>query len=176
MLALPRIRIASLSLLMLACDTAKVQPVDSSAARSVAATAADSSGGVASAPIPTATVSASDPGEVLREYYAAIQKRDYDRAYSLWADGGRASKQTRAQFAAGFAETSKVSIAVSDSTHLEGAAGSRYLTVPVAVDATLSDGRHQHFVGSYVLRRAMVDGATAEQREWRIYSARLKSR
>ena len=172
-----RLRITCFSLLVLACDTTRVQPADTSAATSATpvATPTDSARRAASQTIPTPTDSAASPADVLREYYAAIEERDYDRAYSLWSDGGRASKQTRAQFVAGFTKTSKVTVTVRDSTRVEGAAGSQYATVPVVVDATLSDGRRQRFEGSYVLRRSMVDGATPEQRRWRIYSASLSS-
>ena len=38
----------------------------------------------------------------------------------------------------------------------------------------MSDGRQQNYRGKYVLRRSMVDGATAEQRVWRIYSADIE--
>jgi hypothetical protein len=40
----------------------------------------------------------------------------------------------------------------------------------------LRNGTHQHFVGTYTVRRAMVDGATPEQRRWHIYSAHLQQR
>jgi ornithine carbamoyltransferase len=52
----------------------------------------------------------------------------------------------------------------------------RYATVPVIIDAVTRDGTKQRFTGTYTLRRAMVDGATPEQRRWRIYSARLRTR
>lgn len=114
--------------------------------------------------------------DVLRRYYAAIDAHDYDAAYVLWGQNGTASKQSRAQFAAGFAQTAHVRATMSDSARIEGAAGSQYATIPVAVDATLRNGRTQHFVGAYVLRRAMVTGASEADRRWHIYSARLTAR
>lgn len=116
------------------------------------------------------------PAQLVRRYYDAIQARDYDMAYALWGQSGQASGKNRADFAAGFAQTTQVRATVSDSVQMEGAAGSQYATVPVVVDATLRDGARQHFEGSYTLRRAMVDGATPEQRRWHIYSADLKAR
>jgi hypothetical protein len=116
------------------------------------------------------------PALLVRRYYQAIQAGNYDSAYSLWVQSGQASGHTRDSFAAGFAQTREVRAVVSDSVNLEGAAGSQYATVPVVVDATLRDGTRQHFEGSYTLRRAMVDGATPEQRRWHIYSADLKPR
>jgi hypothetical protein len=114
--------------------------------------------------------------DVIRRYYAAIANGDFDAAYSLWGDDGRASGQSRSEFAAGFAQTERVRVTVGDDIALEGAAGSQYATVPVTVDAVLRDGRRQHFEGTYTLRRSMVDGARAEQRRWRIYEADLRER
>lgn len=114
------------------------------------------------------------PRDIVRRYYDAIQRRDYDAAYALWGDGGKASGQSRQTFSAGFAQTAQVRVQPADSVSIEGAAGSQYATVPVAVDAVLRNGQKQHFQGTYTLRRSMVDGATAEQRQWRIYSAKLR--
>ena len=57
---------------------------------------------------------------------------------------------------------------------MEGAAGSRYVEIPVAVTARHEDGSLRRYAGSYTLRRAVVDGAGAEQRAWRIASAALQ--
>jgi hypothetical protein len=116
------------------------------------------------------------PAQLVRRYYDAIQARKYDSAYSLWGQSGQASGHTRESFAEGFAQTTQVRATVSDSVQVEGAAGSQYATVPVVVDAVLRSGATQHFEGTYTLRRAMVDGATPEQRRWHIYSAYLKPR
>jgi hypothetical protein len=113
------------------------------------------------------------PAAVLRSYYAAIDARRYRDAYLLWSGDGSASGKSLAGFTAGFAETKSVRAAISDSIRMEGAAGSQYATVPVTVDAVLKDGTTQHFTGTYTLRRAMVDGATAKQRAWHIYTARI---
>jgi hypothetical protein len=116
------------------------------------------------------------PALLVRRYYGAIRAGNYDSAYFLWGQSGQASGHTRESFAAGFAQTREVHAVVSDSVKLEGAAGSQYATVPVVVDATLRNGTRQHFEGTYTLRRAMVDGATPDQRRWHIYSADLKPR
>ena len=116
----------------------------------------------------------SEAAEVVRRYYDAINRGDYAAAYHSWAEDGGASRQTEAQFTAGFAETRSVRVLASDSILLEGAAGSQYATVPVTIEAIMHDGRKQHFVGSYTLRRSLVDGATPAQRSWRINSARIR--
>lgn len=124
----------------------------------------------------TTTDTSTTPARVVRNYYEAIQAHDYDAAYSLWGQGGQASGKNRAAFVTGFSQTAQVRATVSDSVQVEGAAGSQYATVPVVVDAVLRSGARQHFEGTYTLRRAMVDGATPEQRRWHIYSAVLKPR
>ncbi len=121
-----------------------------------------------------ATTAEEGPADVVRRYYQAIAAKNYDDAYVLWSNRGRASGQSSRQFARGFAQTARVHVTVTDSVRLEGAAGSQYATVPVVVDAVQNDDRTQHFSGTYTLRRSMVDGATAEQRQWRIESADLQ--
>jgi len=116
----------------------------------------------------------STPAGLVRRYYAAIQAGNYDSAYELWGGAGEASGKSRSEFAAGFTQTARVRVTITDSTRIGAAAGSQYATVPVRVDAVLRDGREQHFSGSYILRRSMVDGATSEQRRWTIYKATLR--
>lgn len=111
---------------------------------------------------------------VVRDYYAAINGRNFDRAYALWSDAGRASGQSPQQFADGFDNTSGVSVEIMAPSRVDAAAGSRFIEVPVAFTATEQDGRERRFVGAYTLRRAVVDGATADQRAWRIASADLR--
>lgn len=108
----------------------------------------------------------------IEAYYAAINSGDHLRAYQLWSDSGRASGQTAEEFIEGYAETSSVQVVVGDGI-VEGAAGSRYVELPVEIRAVTRDGSEQHFAGRYVLRRSVVDGATPEQRSWHIYSAEV---
>jgi hypothetical protein len=112
---------------------------------------------------------------VIRGYYAAINAKDYRRAYGLWGNGGTASGQSFDSFAAGFARTANVAVEIGDPGRVEGAAGSRYVEIPVVVRATTDDGDSQRFSGSYTLRRSVVDGATAAQRRWHIDSASLET-
>jgi hypothetical protein len=117
---------------------------------------------------------ADDAVNVIREYYSAINSGDFGRAYALWSDGGSASGQSMQQFATGFANTTGVSVDMQPPLDVDAAAGSRYIQVPVSVVATQRDGSQLRFVGSYTLRRSVVDGATPEQRAWRIGSADLR--
>jgi hypothetical protein len=125
-----------------------------------------------------APATSNEPGvqdavAVIRDYYAAIEQHDYTHAWSLWSDGGRSSGQTAQQFADGFANTAHVAVQPGAPGRLDAAAGSRYIEVPVTIEAAQRDGSVRRYAGSYTLRRAVVDGATAEQRAWRIASANL---
>jgi len=55
-----------------------------------------------------------------------------------------------------------------------GRRGSRYVEIPVRITAVTTDGARQAFIGTYTLRRSVVDGATPEQRAWRIHSAKIR--
>jgi hypothetical protein len=142
---------------------------------------ANSVGVVADAAATATTAVAQDSGSaeaavaVVRDYYAAIDAGDYGRAYRYWASGGEASGQTFEEFRRGLAGTASVRVEVGEPGRIEGAAGSRYIRIPVEVHATTTQGAAQCFRGSYTLRRAVVPGATEEQRRWRIYSAELRA-
>ena len=122
--------------------------------------------------MPAAEPTPEDAAALVRDYYAAIEARDYDRAYLLWADG--ANRQTPEQFAAGFATTAHVAATIDMPGRMEAAAGSRYVEVPVAIESAQQDGSVRRYVGAYTLRRAVADGATPEQRQWRIASADIR--
>lgn len=154
-------------------------PADGSVPAADAAAAA----GLAPAGDPQTAAPAETPGveptpqeavAVLRDYYAALDARQYARARALWADGGRASAQTPQQFADGFADTAQVGVELRAPGRVDAAAGSRYIQVPVAVRVTARDGSVRRYIGAYTLRRAVVAGASAEQRAWRIASADLR--
>ena len=127
-----------------------------------------------------APLDGSDPDraaavDVIRAYYAALARHDPGAAYALWSDGGRASGQTYETFASGYAATDTVWVETGAPGPMGAAAGSRYVEVPVVIRARTTSGEPQRFEGVYVLRRSVVDGATAEQRSWRIYSAEIRS-
>lgn len=130
--------------------------------------------------LPTAPVAtAAEPGAeeaiaLVRDYYAAINGKQYERAHALWSDGGRASGQSEQQFAVGFADTAGVSVEVMPPGRIDAGAGQRYVEVPVALTATQRDGSQRKYVGAYTLRRSVVDGASPAQRAWRIGSADIR--
>ena len=111
----------------------------------------------------------------VERYYDAIDARDYGTAYALWGGYGKASGQSAEGFAKGFADTRSVRVTPGKPGLVEGAAGSRYVTVPVTVNSVLRDGTRQRFTGEYHLRRvAPIQGATANDRRWHLDSADLR--
>lgn len=118
-----------------------------------------------------------DPGSpeaavaVIRDYYAAIARGDFARAYAHWAGDGAASGRSFDEFRHGYAGTAGVEVEVGEPGRIEPAAGSRFIQVPVETRATRTDGSVQCFRGTYTLRRSVVTGASAEERRWRIHSA-----
>lgn len=111
---------------------------------------------------------------VVQRYYSAINARDYATAWSQWGDTGRPG-QKLAAFTAGFTHTRSSKVTVGRLEPGDAGAGSSYQPVPVTVDATLDNGAHQRFRGTYVLRRVNdVDGASAGQLRWHIGSAQLQ--
>ena len=112
---------------------------------------------------------------VIRAYYTAINARRYADAYVLWSGRGERSGQTLDSFTVGFAQTDSVHADIGAPSDMDAAAGSRYITVPVKLVA-YEGKRTQSFAGTYTLRRAVVDGATAEQRRWRIEGAAIRRR
>lgn len=113
--------------------------------------------------------------EVVKAYYSALQARDYHRAYRLWDRDGAASGKSFAQFKAGFGDTASTRVEAGRAARPEGAAGSIYVTVPVTIVATGTDGSQRSFTGSYVMRRiGAISGASEAQRTWHIASASLR--
>ena len=113
-----------------------------------------------------------DAVEVVQQYYASLESKDFPSAYAQWVEG--ASGQSPEQFAAGFADLAQIVVTADAPARMEGAVGNRYVEVPVAVETTSNDGKVRRFVGAYVLQRSVVDGATDAQRAWRIASADLR--
>lgn len=131
-------------------------------------------------PEPTSSASRSgadsvgDPVEIVRDYYGAIRAHDFLRAYEMWDLAGQSNRKSFAQFEAGFDSTESVDVRTGVPGRVEGAAGSRFITVPVEIDSRLRDGTHQRFTGTYTLRRVVVPGASAAQRRWHLYAANIR--
>jgi hypothetical protein len=148
-------------------QTATAAPPERSAPPAAPASSALSAGEVAGA------TQKLEPADVVKKYYAAINEHDYARAYGFWGSSGPAG-QTPQSFAAGFSDTAMVNVEVGNPSRVEGAAGSRYVDVPVTVTATTKSGQTQRFTGTYTLRQTVVDGAPESDRAWHLYRAAIR--
>lgn len=168
--------VAALAAIALCACKPQAQPAATPPAEPPASALARARSGVA----PGDTMAASDEATptaaeaVVRAYYAAIDARDFATAYAQWSDGGKASGQSFERFRDGYANTESVRTEVGTATDEEGAAGSRYIRVPMELHARQRDGGTRHYRGSFILRAAVADGASAEQRRWHLYSADIQ--
>ena len=114
-----------------------------------------------------------DAVAIIHVYYEAINAKRYRDAYVCWAEQGAASRQSFEQFREGFAQTDSARVEAGEPSEIGAAMGSRYITIPVRIVAH-SGGMTEMFAGTYTLRRSVVDGATREQRLWRIEGANIR--
>jgi hypothetical protein len=93
----------------------------------------------------------SNPVAVLQSLANALNRTEYDRAYSYW-DPGAAPAQLPpyAQFKEGYASTRSVEI-TTGAVASDAGAGQIFFAVPVVLHARLTDGTMQTFTGCYQL-------------------------
>jgi hypothetical protein len=93
----------------------------------------------------------SDPLQVLRSYFNAINRKEYVRAYTYWETAAATSQLPPYNtFAQGYQDTASVQLTTGTVTSDHGA-GQIYWSVPVTLAATTTSGAAQTFVGCYKL-------------------------
>ena len=112
----------------------------------------------------------SSPESLIRSLYSAINQHEYARAWSYYGD---APAKDFESYSKGFESTDHVDVLTGDAAG-DGAAGSVFFNVPVAIRAKDTKGRESYFAGCYVLRQ--VNGSVQEPpyRPLSIQSAKLK--
>ncbi len=120
---------------------------------------------------------AEGAAQVLRDYYGLIARKQFREAWHLWDRDGQASGMAPEAFAASFNKYRNFTAQLGVPGRIDAGAGQRYVTIPVTVSGTLRDGAPFAMEGPVTLHRvADIDGATAAQRQWRIYESGLKPR
>jgi hypothetical protein len=120
-------------------------PASSASPRSSASPSARPSASPSASPAPTT------PAAVVQAYFAAINARQYQRAWQL---GGHNLTPGYAQFVAGFAGTS------SDTVQVGPASGS---VVGVLLTAVQADGTTKFYSGTYTVSAGEITGSDMEE-------------
>lgn len=89
---------------------------------------------------------------IVESYYNAINRKDLARAWGYFGDEDKPAASFEA-FAEGFAETDRVELVTGPAAE-EGAAGSTFFSIPVAIRATDAAGTETVFAGCYTARLA----------------------
>jgi hypothetical protein len=111
----------------------------------------------------------SDAVNLLVSYFNALDRHEYDRAYSYWESGSAVGSY--AAFKAGYANTQSITISTGQVGGYAGA-GQRYYIVPVTLQAATTSGP-QTFVGCYVEHLALPELQSAPFQGLSIHSATI---
>jgi hypothetical protein len=110
----------------------------------------------------------ADAVQTLLDYFTAIDQQQYDRAYRLWARNGAASGQSADSFAAGYANTVRVSVRVGAvSPSADGSSVSIAASLASIVNAGSQPQQVRRYQGTYVLARQSASAGAS----WAIVSA-----
>lgn len=124
---------------------------------------------------PIAPDSAQGAAQVVQTYYAHLEKGDFRQAWLLWGNRGEASGMTAQAFEDSFGKYSEHHANIGAPGEIDAGAGQRHVTVPVQLYGRLKAGNKPFYMlGSVTLHRTDVDGASDEQRKWRISSTDIK--
>ena len=103
-------------------------------------------------------------GQVVQSFGALIEQKRWAEAEALWGDSG-----TARQFTANLKRYSEAHLEIGSPGEPEGAAGSIYVTVPVAFYGKQPGEADFRRPADVILRRANdVPGSTEAQRRWHI--------
>lgn len=91
----------------------------------------------------------SDAASLVTSLYNAINRHEYGRAYGYFAEP---PAKSFADYEKGFADTLRVELDLGPVSE-EGAAGSVFYTVPVAIKSINADKSEKVFAGCYTVRR-----------------------
>ncbi|HTO34501.1 MAG TPA: hypothetical protein VL202_25510 [Pararhizobium sp.] len=97
----------------------------------------------------------SDGAALVKSLYNAINRREFSRAYSYFSE----PFDDYPSFVKGYAKTVDVEV-ITGKVTTEGAAGSIYAPVPVAIKSTEEGGKARVFAGCYITR--IVNAAIQE--------------
>jgi len=113
----------------------------------------------------------NSPVELLASYYNAINRGEYQRAYSYW----QVPPNPYDEFVSGFSDTIHVQLIVQPPTRIEGAAGSLYAAIPTVLIADHVDGSQHTYAGCFVTRKSNLHPPDIPEADvWHLYDAALE--
>jgi len=108
-----------------------------------------------------------DAAAVLRRYYDHIEAGRYDDAWAMRGGNGEGAEA----FARNFAAYQSYHVSLGQPGEPVAGGGWSYVEVPIMITGSMKGGKPFGSAGSVTLRRADgVAGATAAQKNWRIYT------
>lgn len=113
----------------------------------------------------------SDGAALIRSLYDAINRKDFERAYSYFSEDKNVVDYPT--FVKGYENTLSVRLVIGTVTP-EGAAGSIYAPVPVAIQSTEKGEKVRVFAGCYITRMPNSGAPDAASASLHIESADLK--
>lgn len=122
----------------------------------------------------SASSSQQSPTAVLQQYFQAIGAGHFDAAYALWRSQSNQAPDSAADLKTQYDGIASIHMKVTGDTHTEGAAGTVYATVPLAITEHTSDGNDKSLTGKCVLARSNnVPGSAEKARRWHLHSCDL---
>ena len=112
----------------------------------------------------------SSPEALIRSLYNAINRHEYARAWDYFETQ---PAKDFATYVKGFEGTASVKLVTGIETG-DGAAGSIFFNMPVAIAARNSDGQEKFFSGCYTVRQSNVPVEEPPFSPLRIFKASLK--
>ncbi len=114
---------------------------------------------------PFAADSAQGAADVVQRYYALLEEKKPKEALALWEGEPDAANDVM------LADYSEYHAQIGAPGEIDAGAGQRFVTVPVVVYGRLkATGKPFNRKLTVTLHRTEVDGATADQKRWRIRS------
>lgn len=113
--------------------------------------------------------------QVVRDYYDALGRKNYDRAYVTWRQDDEPNRESFEEFKQRFANTASISAEVGIPGEISAAADTLVIRIPVLINATTRSGDREKSQGIYYLSRCTnVSRCSPLELSWRIGNRAVK--
>lgn len=104
------------------------------------------------APAQNSYADQNTPVDLLASFYNAVNRQEYQRAYSYWEN----PPSSYEQFAQGYADTASIQLIVQLPAFIGVGAGNAYAPIPTVLVSTKCDGGQELFAGCYITHKANI--------------------